>query len=118
MIDRGVGLWPLSQAALPLLLFGQLEVSVRQDTCQSAEDPQCLVERQRVVEEQVSSNQSDAEFKMTKHVVGDSRGGSNDPVDGEVNQERHHSREQHRHLGNKRRTQLPRQHDKSSGPSQ
>lgn len=28
-----------------------------------------LVERQRVVEEQVSSNQSDAEFKMTKHVV-------------------------------------------------
>lgn len=28
-----------------------------------------LVERQRVMEEQVSSNQSDAEFKMTKHVV-------------------------------------------------
>lgn len=28
-----------------------------------------LVEGQWVMEEQVSSNQSDAEFKMTKHVV-------------------------------------------------
>lgn len=44
MIDRCVSLWSLNKAALPLLLFGQLEVSVRQNTSQSAEDPQRLVD--------------------------------------------------------------------------
>lgn len=42
MTDRQLSLWPLSQTALPLLLFHQLEVSVRQDAGQSAEDPQHL----------------------------------------------------------------------------
>lgn len=45
MVDRHVSLWSLNQAALPLLLFGQLEVSVRQDASQRAEDPQCLSAR-------------------------------------------------------------------------
>lgn len=42
MTDRQLSLWSLSQTALPLLLFDQLEVSVRQDACQGAEDPQHL----------------------------------------------------------------------------
>lgn len=45
LIDRSVTLRSLSQAALPLLLFCQLEVSVGQDSCQSAEDPQRLTHR-------------------------------------------------------------------------
>lgn len=78
-------------------------MGVRQDASQGAEDPQCLslrraeinsctlesarrgnssthlVEGQRVVEEHVPSNQSDAKLKMTKHViaVGESQGSSN-----------------------------------------
>lgn len=87
---------PLSQPALPLLLLGQLEVGVGQDPRQRAEDPQRLTQRrqaeetedkngadpggeahlvegQRVVEEQVSSNQSDAELEMAKHVVAERR---------------------------------------------
>lgn len=42
--------------------------------------------------------------------IRDSRGVSNDPVDGEVDQERHHTREQHCRLGNERTTLLAQQH--------
>lgn len=34
-------------------------------------NPTNLVERERLVEEEVSSNQSDAEFEVTEHVVAD-----------------------------------------------
>lgn len=106
-----------------------------------------LVEWQRVLEENISSYQGNAEFKMAKHVVAGKTGlkannwhtipknklwwkpfaavselsfftrllwmemlsrirncrrVSNDPVDGQVDQERHHPGEKHRHLENKR----------------
>lgn len=41
-----------------------------------------LVERQRVIEEDVPSNQSDAEFKVTKHVVAASHSQENSTKNG------------------------------------
>lgn len=43
--------------------------------------------------------------------IRDSRGVPNDPVDGQVDQERHHTRKQDCRLGNKRITALPQQRD-------
>lgn len=65
-------LWPLSEPALALLLLGQLEVGVGQDTHERAGDAQALIERERVLEENIAPKQSDAELKVPKHVIAES----------------------------------------------
>lgn len=68
-------LWPLNEPALALLLLGQLEVGVGQDAYKGAGDAQALIERERVLEENVAPEQRDAELKMPKHVIAGSVGG-------------------------------------------
>lgn len=65
----------LSETAVPLLLLAQFEVCVGQDAAQRAGDAQALVDGQRLVEQNVTSEQRDAELKVTKHVVAVSTSG-------------------------------------------